>query len=69
MAAFSKPFQFSFYQAESIALASRSELHGMQAMVMEQEKMAQLAKRNYYPDLMVGVAYERMNNNFDWSCR
>lgn len=65
VAAFSKPFHLSFYQAESIALASRSELHGMQAMVMEQEKMAQLAKRNYYPDFMVGVAYERMNNNFD----
>jgi len=65
VASFSKPFNLSFYQAESIALASRSELHGMQAMVMEQEKMAQLAKRNYYPDFMVGVAYERMNNNFD----
>lgn len=65
VAAFSKSFHLSFDQAESIALASRSELHGMQAMVMEQEKMAQLAKRNYYPDFMVGVAYERMNNNFD----
>lgn len=65
VAAFSKSFHLSFYQAESIALASRSELHGMQAMVMEQEKMAQLAKRNYYPDFMVGIAYERMNNNFD----
>lgn len=65
VASFSKPFNLSFYQAETIALASRSELHGMQAMVMEQEKMAQLAKRNYYPDFMVGVAYEKMNNNFD----
>lgn len=65
VASFSKPFNLSFYQAESIALASRSELHRMQAMVMEQEKMAQLARRNYYPDFEVGVAYERMNNNFD----
>lgn len=64
-ASFTKPFQLSYIQAESIALTLRSELHRMQAMVMEQEKMAQLARRNYYPDIEVGVAYERMNNNFD----
>lgn len=65
IASFTKAFQLSYIQAESIALTSRSELHRMQAMVMEQEKMAQLARRNYYPDFEVGVAYERMNNNFD----
>lgn len=65
IASFTKPFQLSYIQAESIALTSRSELHRMQAMVMEQEKMAQLARRNYYPDFEVGVSYERMNNNFD----
>jgi cobalt-zinc-cadmium efflux system outer membrane protein len=65
IASFTKPFQLSYIQAESIALTSRSELHRMQAMVMEQEKMAQLARRNYYPDFELGVAYERMNNNFD----
>lgn len=65
IASFTKPFQLSYIQAESIALTSRSELHRMQAMVMEQEKMAQLARRNYYPNFEVGVTYERMNNNFD----
>lgn len=65
IAAFTRPFYLSHAQAESLALTSRSELHRMQAMVMEQEKMAQLARRDYYPDFMVGVAYERMNNNFD----
>lgn len=64
VASFSKPLNLSFHQAESVALASRSELHRMQAMVTEQEKMAQLARRNYYPDFEVGVAYARMNNNF-----
>lgn len=62
---FTKQFGLSFYQAEVIALSSRSELHGMQAMVNEQEKMAQLARRNYYPDFVVGIEYEKMNNNFD----
>lgn len=65
VASFSRSFNLTFHQAESIALTSRSELHRMQAMVMEQEKMAQLALRNYYPDFMVGAAYERMNNNFE----
>lgn len=65
IASFTKPFQLSYIQAESIALTSRSELHRMKAMVKEQEKIAQLARRNYYPDFEVGVAYERMNNNFD----
>lgn len=65
IASFTRPFHLSHMQAESIALTSRSELHRMQAMVMEQEKMAQLARRDYYPDFMVGVAYEKMNNNFD----
>lgn len=65
IASFTKPFPLSYTQAESIALTSRSELYGMQAMVNEQEKMAQLARRDYYPDFMVGIAYEKMNNNFD----
>lgn len=62
---FTKQFSLSFYQAEEIALSSRSELHGMQAMVNKQERMAQLARRNYYPDFVVGIEYEKMNNNFD----
>lgn len=65
LASFSKPLNISFQQAQSIALTSRSELHGMQAMVDEQKKMARLARRNYWPDFMVGLAYEKMNNNFD----
>jgi outer membrane protein TolC len=65
IAAFTPEVHISFYQAEAIALTSRSELHGMQAMVNEQEKMAQLAKRNYYPDFMIGIEYEKMNKNFD----
>jgi outer membrane protein TolC len=65
IADFTPPFELSFYTAEAIALSSRSELQGMEAMIMEQEKMAQLARRNYYPDFMVGLAYEQMNNNFD----
>lgn len=65
IAAYTKPIKLSFNQAESIALSSRSELQGMEAMVLEQEKMAQLARKNYYPDFMVGVAYEKMNNNME----
>lgn len=65
VASFTKPFHLSYAQVESIALTSRSELHQMEAMIVEQEKMAQLARRDYYPDFMVGVAYEKMNSNFD----
>lgn len=65
IASYTRPIKLSFDQAEAIAVSSRSELQGMQAMVLEQERMAELARKDYYPDFMIGAAYERMNNNID----
>lgn len=65
IAFFTPKIHLTFHQAEAIALSTRSELQGMEAMIKEQHKMAALARRNYYPDFTVGVAYERMNSRFN----
>ena len=44
---------FNHAELEAIAMSKRPELHGIQARIEEQETMARLAKRNYYPDFTV----------------
>ncbi|MBS0606386.1 MAG: TolC family protein [Verrucomicrobia bacterium] len=60
---FSHSLDFSYEELESIAIQNRPELEGLQAMVSEQEMMAKLAKRNYFPDVTISAGYEQMTNN------
>lgn len=60
----SSEYPFNYMTLENIALDNRSELQGMQAMVDEQRLMAELAEREFFPDVTVSVGYERMNNRF-----
>jgi outer membrane protein TolC len=50
----------SFSQLMQLALARRPELKRMRAMVREETTMADLARRERYPDLMAGVWYNQM---------
>lgn len=55
---------FNYEMLEKIAMRERSELHGMQAMIEEQYLMAKLARKEFYPDVMISAGYEKMNHNF-----
>ena len=48
---------------EAIALRKRPELKELKAMVQEQEMMAKLAKREYFPDITIAAGYEQMTHN------
>ncbi|MBF8262874.1 MAG: TolC family protein [Parachlamydiales bacterium] len=48
---------------ESLAIRNRPELKEIQAMVDEQQMMARLAKREYFPDIIVSAGYEQMTRN------
>jgi outer membrane protein, heavy metal efflux system len=62
---FTPSIKLNYKDLETIALSHRPELLKMQAMVEEQRAMAKLAKRELYPDVRVGVMYERMNQDMN----
>ena len=53
----------SFQTLEAIAMQQRSELKELKALVKEQEMMAKLAKREYFPDITIAAGYEQMTKN------
>jgi outer membrane protein TolC len=53
----------SFQALEAIAMQERPELKELKAMVREQEMMAKLAKREYFPDITIAAGYEQMTHN------
>lgn len=57
--AFSPVKEFKYEEMEKIALEHRSELSGMQAMIVEQKTMADLARREFYPDFMVSGLFQQ----------
>lgn len=61
--------QWSFEQMKTLALETRPELKAMQSNVDMQKSELSLAKREYYPDLMVRVMYKdmAMTKNDYWS--
>jgi outer membrane protein TolC len=46
-----------------IAMQERPELKELKAMVQEQEMMARLAKREYFPDFTISAGYEQITEN------
>lgn len=61
--------QWSFGQMKMLALETRPELKAMQSNIDMQKAELSLAKREYYPDLMVRVMYKdmAMTKNDFWS--
>jgi outer membrane protein TolC len=59
------PFSKTFAELMRAALAQRPELERMRAMVREEATMAELARRERYPDLMAGVWYNQMLGGAD----
>ncbi len=59
----SSPTHLPFQRLEAIAMQQRPELKELKAMVMEQEMMAKLAKREYFPDITIAAGYEQMTKN------
>lgn len=54
------PFkELKYEEMEKIALERRPELSGMQAMIVEQRIMADLARREFYPDFMVSGLFQQ----------
>lgn len=54
---------FSYDELEKLAMQKRPELTEIQAMVQEQQMMAKLAKREYFPDITISAGYEQMTQN------
>ena len=54
---------FSYEQLEGLAMQKRSELKEIQAMVVEQQMMTRLAKREYFPDVTIAAGYEQITHN------
>ena len=48
---------------ERLAMQKRPELKELQAMVEEQQMMARLAKREYFPDITISAGYEQITHN------
>jgi outer membrane protein, heavy metal efflux system len=60
-----QPFTATFAELMRSALARRPELKRMRAMQLEEASMAELARRERYPDLMTGVWYNQMLGGAD----
>lgn len=54
---------FSYEKLERLAMQKRPELEEIQAMIKEQQIMAKLAKREYFPDVTVSAGYEQITHN------
>jgi outer membrane protein TolC len=57
--AFTQARNFKYEELEKIAMQNRPELSGMQAMIIEQRTMADMARREYYPDFMLSALYQQ----------
>lgn len=53
----------SYENLERLAMQKRPELKEIQAMVEEQQMMARLAKREYFPDITISAGYEQITHN------
>jgi outer membrane protein TolC len=60
-----QPFAATFPELLRAALARRPELKRMRAMQLEEASMAELARRERYPDFMTGVWYNQMLGGAD----
>lgn len=59
---FSSSTKFDYDPLATLALRERSELHGLHAMVQEQEANAKLAKRDYWPDFTFEFMIQNLPN-------
>lgn len=64
-AAFSAPRTLSQTDLEAQALKARPELQKMAAMVAQEDAMTAVARREYYPDIMVMGMYQQMIGDMD----
>ena len=60
---FRSSMNFSYEKLERLAMQKRPELKEVQAMVAEQQMMARLAKREYFPDITISAGYEQITHN------
>ncbi len=60
---FSSSVHFSYDKLERLAMQKVPELQELQAKVNEQQMMARLAKREYFPDVTISAGYEQMTRN------
>lgn len=63
--AFTPAKKIKYEEMENIALERRPELSGMRAMIVEQRTMADLARREHYPDFMVSGLFEQGTGGMD----
>ena len=59
---------FDYKKLESIALRERSELEGLKARITQEETIAQLARRDYYPDFNLTLMLQNLpgSDNTAW---
>jgi outer membrane protein TolC len=62
---FSPPKSFNYEALVQTAMQQCSELKGMQAMIIEKKSMAALARRDFYPDLMISAQYQQITKGGD----